>query len=85
MLDCSVKLADFGLTRELTKDDTHTIAQVGTKNYMAPEVFAGNRYAHDADIYSLGILLNQAGSLLGGWNLVSAQIQDLIDRMTSVT
>ena len=58
MIDGLVKLADFGLTKELTKDDTHALTAVGTKNYMAPEVFAGTRYAKDADIFSLGILLN---------------------------
>ena len=58
MIDGTVKLAEFGLTRELTKDDTHTSNQVGTKIYMAPEVFAGTPYGLEADIFALGILLN---------------------------
>ena len=60
MIDGTVKLADFGLTKELhTKDaTTHANTTVGTKNYMAPEVFAGKRYAKESDIFSLGVLLN---------------------------
>ena len=59
MIDGTVKLADFGLTKELHPNaTTHANTTVGTKNYMAPEVFVGKPYAKDADIYSLGILLN---------------------------
>ena len=60
MIDGTVKLADFGLTKELHPKDATSYANttVGTKNYMAPEVFAGRRYAQEADIFSLGILLN---------------------------
>ena len=47
MIDGTVKLADFGLTKELHPDisKSYAMTTVGTKNYMAPEVFAGRRYA----------------------------------------
>ena len=45
MIDGTIKLADFGLTKELTEYITCAHTTVGTKNYMAPEVFAGKRYA----------------------------------------
>jgi len=47
MIDGTVKLADFGLTKELhpKKSISFALTTVGTKNYMAPEVFAGRRYA----------------------------------------
>ena len=60
MIDGTIKLADFGLTKELHPNGgtSYAMTAVGTKIYMAPEVFAGTRYAKDADIFSLGILLN---------------------------
>ena len=37
------------------KSQTHT-ADVGTPNYMAPEVSRGRKYNTSADIYSLGMI-----------------------------
>ncbi len=52
------KLGDFGIARTMEQSNMQmTIA--GTKNYMAPEVFKGDRYDQTADIYSLGIVLYQ--------------------------
>jgi serine/threonine protein kinase len=56
------KIFDFGLATEL-KDD-HKIGpdryvahrNVGTRRYMAQEVFYGNVYGLSADVYSFGIL-----------------------------
>ena len=45
MIDGTVKLADFGLTKELTVNISCAHTAVGTKNYMAPEVFLEKRYA----------------------------------------
>jgi tRNA A-37 threonylcarbamoyl transferase component Bud32/uncharacterized protein Yka (UPF0111/DUF47 family) len=52
-----VKLGDFGLVRDLTKDQHLTAAGVvlGTPYYMAPEQFKTDRVDGRADIYALGI------------------------------
>lgn len=60
-----IKLADFGLARKyiaLRQANTeHNDAQyymqtgVGTRHYMAPEVFAGH-YTEKSDVFSLGVL-----------------------------
>ena len=55
------KIADFGESRDEDKDLTMTY--VGTPYYIAPEVFRGERYGTSADIFSLGILLNQMDTL----------------------
>ena len=54
--DGDYKLGDFGIARTMdgTSSATH---QIGTYNYMAPEVFNNKPYNHTADIYSLGMVL----------------------------
>ena len=56
-----LKVADFGESRLEDKDVTMTHA--GTKYYISPEIFRGERYGTSADIFSLGIILNQMDTL----------------------
>jgi len=51
-----VKVCDFGLARLRDRDRAMT-ANVGTLQWMAPEVISGQRYSEAADIYSLGIIM----------------------------
>ena len=55
------KIADFGESRELDEDVTMTYC--GTKFYVAPEVFRGERYGQAADIFSAGMILNELDTL----------------------
>jgi len=48
------RLTDFGVSRQLTSENTHSIA--GTPAYMAPEMFDGKR-SPQVDIWSMGVLL----------------------------
>ena len=50
------KLGDFGIARQLEKTATG-LSKKGTYNYMAPEVYKGERYNSSVDLYSLGIVL----------------------------
>jgi len=60
--DGSVKIADFGLSRIVGKENkatalTQTHQVLGTPRYMAPEQFEGShRVDHRSDIYSLGVV-----------------------------
>jgi len=49
-----VKVADFGLTRFLSKK---AMTQVGTPMWMAPEIITGEQYTENADVYAFGIIL----------------------------
>ena len=52
-----IKVADFGVSRVLqTKDDTMSTV-IGTSNYLAPEVLAGQLYTRKCDIYAFGTIL----------------------------
>ena len=54
--DGTFKLGDFGVARRLDHK-TSSLSQKGTYNYMAPEVFKGEGYTENVDLYSLGIVL----------------------------
>lgn len=51
----NVKICDFGLAR-LRDFSVQMTANVGTVQWMAPEVLLGKSYAESADIYSLGMV-----------------------------
>ena len=50
------KLGDFGIARQLEKTATF-MSKKGTYNYMAPEVYRGEKYGAACDIYSLGLVM----------------------------
>ena len=49
-----VKFIDFGTVKEL-KDKTKTF--LGTYSYMAPEIFEGNGYSFQVDMWALGVIM----------------------------
>lgn len=52
------KLGDFGVAR-IASAATGASTRAGTVNYMAPEVFRGEKYTSNVDIYSLGLVMYQ--------------------------
>lgn len=52
------KLTDFGISRELTDEETMT-AEIGTVSWIAPEVLRGEQYSEKADVYSFGVILTE--------------------------
>lgn len=52
------KLGDFGIARQMEKTSV-SMSMRGTSNYMAPEVYKGEKYGSTVDIYSLGLVLYQ--------------------------
>nr|XP_054508805.1 serine/threonine-protein kinase PAK 1-like [Agelaius phoeniceus] len=54
--DGSVKLADFGLSAQLTPEQSRLCSVAGTPWWMAPEVVTGQPYGPKVDIWSFGIV-----------------------------
>jgi serine/threonine protein kinase len=56
-----VKLADFGVSAQLKKDDDKQKTTIGTPLWMAPEVLNGDKYDNRCDVWSLGITAIELG------------------------
>ena len=56
--DGVAKLADFGMSARLGADG-RVEGTVGTREYMAPEIFAGERYGVAVDVWSLGVMAHE--------------------------
>eukprot|EP00475_Leptophrys_vorax_P029864 TRINITY_DN441_c0_g4_i2.p1 TRINITY_DN441_c0_g4~~TRINITY_DN441_c0_g4_i2.p1 ORF type:complete len:399 (-),score=99.96 TRINITY_DN441_c0_g4_i2:1755-2951(-) len=52
-----IKIADFGLARDLNKEDNGMVKGIaGTRQYMAPEVLADDQfYGKSCDVFSFGV------------------------------
>ncbi len=53
----SVKVADFGIARVMSKSNTLTKEALGSVHYISPEQAKGARVDSRSDIYSLGIVM----------------------------
>ncbi len=53
----SVKVADFGIARLMSKGDTLTKEALGSVHYISPEQAKGGRVDNRSDIYSLGVVM----------------------------
>src|SRR5262245_52108027 len=57
LLDGTVKLVDFGIARVEDSSMTQTGLILGTPSYISPEILAGGRVDHRADMWAVGIVL----------------------------
>ena len=78
----TVQLFDFGLCRELpeempVQDKTFRMSGVGTKRYMAPEVFLNQPYNLKADVYSWAVVFYTMLSLQKPYEVFDHQLYKL--------
>jgi serine/threonine protein kinase len=76
--DGTVKIADFGIARAVEETMVTQVGTVlGTLRYLSPEQAAGNPVGPPADIYSLGVVLDE---LLAS---PTREVRDLLERCRS--
>ena len=78
-----VKLFDFGLCRELpqaapAENQVFHMSGVGTRRYMAPEVFLGQYYNVKADVYSWSMVLHAMLSLQRPYEMYTADLHKML-------
>ena len=85
-LDGNVKIADFGLARQLRATNDFTKSFTGTTSYMSPERVREDKYGLKSDLWSLGVILYQCaignypfgGKKAAFWDL-NFEAQDTVD------
>ncbi|MBE6954587.1 MAG: PASTA domain-containing protein [Ruminococcaceae bacterium] len=78
--DGSIKVADFGIARVLSAQNTLTRETLGSVHYISPEQAKGGRVDQRTDLYSLGVVLYEmlTGKLpYEGDSAVSVAIQHI--------
>lgn len=58
-----LQLADFGLAKKLKDGEKFSKTQVGTPNYMCPELLQEKPYNHKSDVWSLGCVMYELTAL----------------------
>ena len=58
-----IKIGDFGISRQLYSTMNETTNNIGTINYMAPEIITQEKYDNRVDIYSLGCIIYELFTL----------------------
>lgn len=71
--DTSIKIADFGFARKVTKPNCLTTL-CGTAEYIAPEVLTLEGYDQRADMWSVGVIVY---ILLGGYAPFEGSLEEL--------
>eukprot|EP00398_MALV-I-01_sp_L67-1_P000166 gene166-30_t len=57
--DFVLKIADFGLARQMEGSELYADTQCGTRLYMCPEAVLQDEYSYSADVWAMGCVLFQ--------------------------
>jgi len=87
-------IGDFGVAKQLQNGTIHANTQIGTFQYMAPEIIKNEKYSNKVDIYSLGCIIYELCTLNlyfgnkteGKINvsLYGNDLQNLIDKLVEI-
>jgi len=62
-----IKLADFGISKQLHEFNMLAATQAGTPLYMPPEMMSGHRYTFKVDVWMLGCVLYEMMAFCSPW------------------
>ena len=61
--DYKIKIGDFGISKKLNNTKHAKTQDIGTSNYMAPDLFKGKKYDNKVDIWALGCIIYELFTL----------------------
>ena len=61
--DLKLVIGDFGVAKQLKNGTIHANTQIGTFQYMAPEILKNEKYSNKVDIYALGCIIYELCTL----------------------
>uniref|UniRef100_A0A6B2LD71 Protein kinase domain-containing protein n=1 Tax=Arcella intermedia TaxID=1963864 RepID=A0A6B2LD71_9EUKA len=61
------KLGDFGIAIFFTEEDPYITGNIGTPDYMAPEIFLDQKYTKEVDLWAAGVTLFSALTAQSPW------------------
>jgi NIMA (never in mitosis gene a)-related kinase len=61
--DLKLIIGDFGVAKQLKNGTIHANTQIGTFQYMAPEILRNEKYSNKVDIYALGCIIYELCTL----------------------
>ena len=70
--DFSIRVADFGMSRQKRKEKLSASKAAGTAEWTAPEVLRGLPYSEKADVFSFGVILQELMTQQVPWEELSA-------------
>ena len=77
----TVKVADFGLSKLMSKEHTTMTQGAGTVEWIAPEVFISQDYTYKADVYSYAIICWEVVARAKPWDEMSQyNIMRMVER-----
>ncbi len=59
----TIKIGDFGLSKDFENSKQYASSQVGTYCYMSPEIIENGKYDFKSDIWALGVILYELCAL----------------------
>jgi len=65
----NAKLADFGISR--IKEMTATMTQIGTPQWMAPEILRSDKYSEHVDAFSFGVIMWELATFKSPWESIN--------------
>ena len=89
--DLKLIIGDFGVAKQLQNGTIHANTQIGTFQYMAPEILLNEKYSNKVDIYALGCIVYELCTFNFYFNnntegkinttCYGNDLQDLIDKL----
>lgn len=77
----TLKLTDFGISKQIRDINMLCNTQAGTPLYMPPEMWSGKKHTYKADMWMLGLVLYEMMALTMPWDTAGILMDALAERI----